>query len=116
MKQIFFLKKIEENIKSELDVTYYFSAFLSATKSIPDFLLSDFAEKYTLNISLEITDLRKEFIRKARKKPHREAIRFFNYFNKKYDIIRKDQICSLLFVNRNVNIHRKNNIPVSCNL
>jgi len=107
----FFKKKIEENIKTEPDVTYYFSAFLSATKSIPDFLLSDFAEKYNLNISLKIQDLRKEFIKKARKKSNREAIKFFKYFVKKYAIIRKDQICSLLFDNRNVNIHRKTISP-----
>jgi hypothetical protein len=48
----FFLKKIKE--ENENEIGHYFSAFVTSTKSIPDVLLSDFAEIYELDIPLVI--------------------------------------------------------------
>lgn len=104
----FFLKKIEYEIKNdnEIEAKYYFSAFLSAARSIIDFLFSDLSEKYGLDIDLD-SNLTHGFIKKAKDTNNLEAIEFNKNFWKKFEILTKDKICSIMLNNRKINTHRK---------
>ena len=101
-----YLKRIKENQKNEDDLRDHFSSFLTTARSILDFLLSDFADKYGLDIKLETRDLWTEFRKKAKEKNNSEAVEFHKFFIKKYDELIKDNIAKEMLKNRKLNIHR----------
>jgi len=110
-----FLNKMKESIENDKDIKNYFSAFLSSTKSITDYLLSDYAENFNLDIPLNVRDLRNKFQVKSKKNSNRDAQRFYKWFEKKYEEITKDSIGSLMINRRHINIHRKTTSPSRAN-
>lgn len=103
----FFLNKIKKYYNCFPESNYYLSAFLTSSRSIPDYLLEEYQIKYNLGISLDVSDLRNQFIKKATKLNNHDAIDFYHWFKKKLNYIStEDNIGSIFVKNRNLNTHR----------
>lgn len=98
----------EAYLKSEEEILVYeLEAFLVKVRSIPDVLLEDFNEKFSLGISLEEELYPKTFEDRARELQNTQAIGFIQWWNSKMNQIRSDQLGSILFKKRNISVHRK---------
>jgi len=97
----------EVYLKSDEIFTYELEAFLVKLRSIPDVLLQDFNEKFSLGISLEEKLYPKSFEDRAKQLQNKQAIKFIKWWNNKMNKIRSDRLGSILFRKRDISVHRK---------
>lgn len=101
----YFLDKIKK-ANGRKDFIPNLNAYLSATRSITDYLLEDYNIKYGLNIPLDERldmDIFK-IVAKARTNPN--AIAFIKGYNNFFDKLKRDKITKLLLTKRNIGVHR----------
>lgn len=109
----YFLDKIKK-ANERKDFIPNASAFLSAARSIPDWLLEDYNVKYGLKISVlkRLDQQIFEDVAKARNNPN--AIAFIKGYNKYFNKLKRDKIAKLLLVKRNIKVHRTD-LPLQAN-
>lgn len=106
----YFLDKVTEAITRE-DLLPNLSAFLSAARSIPEYLLEEFNSRLRLNIPLSDRLSIEIFWRKANRDQNKEALEFISTYDLELYALRNAPIGKLLFDKRNISIHRSN-VPV----
>ncbi len=102
----FFLKQMSV-VYPNSEMQHYVSAFMSATKSIGDYLLEDYNQKFVLNIPLDEKLTIERFKKEANRQNNLMAQKFIAYYEQEFDKIKKDPLASMFINKRNVNIHRK---------
>jgi hypothetical protein len=106
----YFFDKITRATTRE-DFVPNLSAFLSATRSIPDYLLQDYNVKLGLNISIAKKLYPRTFRRRAIKERNLIARNFIQEYNSLLNSIYENPIGKLLTKKRNISIHRTD-VPV----
>jgi len=101
----YFLDKIKKATERK-DFIPNLSAYLSATRSIPDYLLEDYNVKYGLKISLDKTLNKDIFEEVARRRNNPNAIAFIKSYNNNFKKLTRDKIAKLLLTKRNIRVHR----------
>ena len=99
MKEMYL--KNEEYFINELE------AFLTKLRSVPDVLLEDFNQKFSLGISQKEYLSPKRFKEKAQRCQNNEALKFIKWWNNKMNRIRLSKFGKIFFEKRNLSIHRK---------
>lgn len=102
----FFLQKIIDNYEKFPEMEYYFHAFVVSTRSIPDYLLEEYNQRFGLNISEEERDFRSIFTKKANDKGG-DAKKFDKWYDQQISAINSDPTGRELWARRNLVIHRK---------
>jgi hypothetical protein len=110
----YFLDKIKKATERK-DFIPNLSAYLSATRSIPDYLLEDYKVKYGLKISLDKTLNKDIFEEVARKRNNPNAIAFIKGYNNNFKKLKRDKIAKLLLTKRNIRVHRTD-LPLQKNV
>ncbi len=106
------LKKTDPNRK---EFRYHLGAFLSAIRSIMDYLLEDYNRKFSLGFSLDEKLYPNEFEKKAKQLGHKDALNFIRWWKKKLDDLKKDRTVGPLITKRHVYIHRQP-VPLSAEI
>ena len=101
----YFLEKITQ-AGNRRDFVPNLSAFMSATRSIPDYILEDYNQKLGLNIPLTKTIYPRDFEKEAINQQNQTAQNFIKDYNTKLGNLYNDPIGSLLMTKRNIEIHR----------
>ena len=102
----FFLDKINKAPVERSEWRYYFSAFLSSVRSVPDHLLYDYANKCGLGISLKdrvYTNVLKD---KAEAQSNKVAIKFIEWYIDEWTKLSNDKIVKVFVDSRNIENHR----------
>lgn len=109
----YFLGLIEQRLKNPKQIfakskefDYELNAFINATRSIVDHLLQEYNEKFGLHIALHERLDRDIFERRGCKQRNMKALDFIDWFNNKFDKIKKDNIFEYMVNARNLNTHR----------
>ena len=110
----YFLDRIKKATERK-DFIPNLSAYLSATRSIPDYLLEDYKVKYGLKISLDKTLNKDIFEEVARKRNNRNAIAFIKGYNNNFKKLKRDRLAKLLLTKRNIRVHRSD-LPLQKNV
>jgi hypothetical protein len=110
----YFLDKIKKATERK-DFIPNLSAYLCATRSIPDYLLEDYNVKYGLKISLDKTLSKDVFEEVARKRNNPNAIAFIKGYNNNFKKLMRDRIAKLLLTKRNIRVHRTD-LPIQKNV
>jgi hypothetical protein len=110
----YFLDKIEKATERK-DFIPNLSAYLSATRSIPDYLLQDYNVKYGLKISLDKRLNKDIFEEVARRRNNPNAIAFIKSYNNNFKKLTRDKIAKLLLTKRNIRVHRTD-LPLQKNV
>lgn len=104
----FFLRRLKQNSKSVKISAFYFSAFLSSTYSILYHLLTEYNEKF----ELELTNINQHnFEKRTNKQQNQDAIKFIKLYSHRLDILWKDKTCGKLMRLRHDNTHKYLEIP-----
>jgi hypothetical protein len=101
----YFLDKITKAMTRN-DFIPNLSAFLSATRSIPDYLLEDYNTKLGLNISLTEKLHIETFLHESISQSNQIAQEFIKEYKTQLNNIYNDPIGKLLTIKRNISIHR----------
>jgi hypothetical protein len=110
----YFLDKIKKATERK-DFIPNLSAYLCATRSIPDYLLEDYNVKYGLKISLDKRLDRDKFEKVARKRNNSNAMAFIKGYNNNFKKLRRGKIAKLLLTKRNIRVHRTD-LPLQKNV
>lgn len=110
----YFLVKIAKATERK-DFIPNLSAYLCATRSIPDYLFEDYNVKYGLKISLCERLDKDKFEKVARKRNNPNAIAFIKGYNNNFNKLERDKIAKLLLTKRNIRVHRTN-LPLQKNV
>lgn len=110
----YFLDKIKKATERK-DFIPNLSAYLCATRSIPEYLLEDYNVKYGLKISLDKTLNKDVFEEVARKRNNPNAIAFTKGYNINFKKLMRDRIAKLLLTKRNIRVHRTD-LPIQKNV
>ena len=110
----YFLDKIKKAAERK-DFIPNLSAYLSATRSIPDYLLQDYNVKYGLKMSLDKTLNKDIFEEVARRINNPNAIAFIKSYNNNFKKLTRDKIAKLLLTKRNIRVHRTD-LPLQKNV
>lgn len=106
----YFLEKIKQ-AATRRDFVPNLSAFMSAMRSIPDYLLEDYNMKLGLNIPLSETLYPKDFRREAKNQSNQIAKKFIDRYDTELRKLYNDAVGGLLMSKRNIEIHRTD-VPV----
>jgi len=109
----YFLDKIKKATERK-DFIPNLSAYLSATRSIPDYLLQDYNVKYGLKISLDKRLNKDIFEEVARRRNNPNAIAFIKGYNNNFKKLTRDKIAKLLLTKRN--IRHRTDLPLQKNV
>jgi hypothetical protein len=101
----YFLDKIKNATKRE-DFIPNLSAFLSATRSIADYLLEDYNLKFGWDISLDDKLYPSTFKEMAGEKNKQNALNFIGYYNTEFGKLRQNKIGKILIDKRDIKVHR----------
>jgi hypothetical protein len=101
----YFLDKIKK-VTDRKDFIPNLSAYMSATTSIPDYLLEDYNVKYGLKVSLDRPLNKDIFEQVARKRNNPNAIAFIKGYNNNFKKLKRDKIAKLLLTKRNIRVYR----------
>jgi len=108
---MYHLQRMEEMyLKNEENFVYELEAFLVKIRSVPDVLLEDFNEKFSLGISLEEELYPKTFEERARQQQNIQAIDFIQWWKTKMEMLKFHPLGSIFFGKkgkRNISVHRK---------
>ena len=107
------LTMIEQNLGTD-KLQYHLKAFLTSLKSVFDYLLEDYNNKYSLGITEDEDLTEKRFEERARRLRHDEAQRFIAWWKAKKQQVRSDRRCAFLLARhgrRDLIVHRKR-IPI----
>ena len=107
----FFVRKLKKNSDSLRSSAFYFSAFLSSSNSILDHLLAEYNIKYKLGLNRIFRD---SFYKNAKKQNNYSALKFIEWFDKKYEMLSSEKTCKKLMTLRNENVHRGMTGPEHC--
>lgn len=107
----YFLNKITI-AQDRYDFLPNLSAFMSATRSIPDYLLEDYNTKLGLGISLTDKLYPSVFETEAKNQNNQTAINFIADYKTELANLYKDPVAGFLIDKRNIVVHRKN-VPIS---
>jgi hypothetical protein len=110
----YFLDKIKKATERK-DFIPNLSAYLSATRSIPDYLLEDYNVKYGLKISLDKRLNKDIFEEVARRRNNPNAIAFIKGYNNNFKKLTRDKIAKLLLTKRNISVDRTD-LPLQKNV
>ena len=110
----YFLDKIKKATDRK-DFIPNLSAYVSATRSIPDYLLEDYNVKYGLKISLDKRLNKDIFEEVARRRNNPNAIAFIKGYNNNFKKLTRDKIAKLLLTKRNIRVHRTD-LPLQKNI
>ena len=102
----YFLGKIESSPFND-ELSYLASAFLSAARSIPDYLLEDYNIKFGLNIPLTDNLYTWTFEKEAKIQHKSIALSFIGDYNKEFSKLTKDPIAGGMLKKRNLKVNRK---------
>lgn len=86
---------------------YLLSAFLAATRSIPDYLLEDYNIKLGLNISLSDKLYPSIFEREAKHQNNSVALSFISDYNTEFSNLNGDPVANVMLNKRNIKVHRR---------
>jgi hypothetical protein len=100
----YFLDKIHKASERK-DFNPNFNAFLSAAKSIFDYLLEDYNTKYKLGIQRNYSN---NFEKAACKKRNLDALKFIDNYNREKSKIESDKLMNFLLEKRNITVHKQN--------
>lgn len=103
----YFLQRIT-NAKDRTDFVPNLSAFMSSTRSIPDYFLEDYNTKLGLNIPLTKNLYPEDFRREAEKQNYIVAQKFIDKYDSEFQTLKNNVIGKLLLRKRNIEIHRTN--------
>jgi hypothetical protein len=88
-------------------------AFLSTARSIPDYILEDYNNKFVLGIPLTDDSGQRQikldhniFRKEANNKNNQDALKFINFFDNEFKNLVREPVVKLLFEKRNITIHR----------
>jgi len=103
----FYLGKMRKSYTNvEEEFVYYLSAFLAASRSIPDHLLEEYNVKYGLNLPLTEKLYADRFESRAKEIHHSDALRFIRFWKERMNALQRDPIGGLIISMRNLNVHR----------
>lgn len=102
----FFLVKMHDLQNVQEEFIYCLNAFLSAARSVPDYLLEDYNVKYSLQIPLSDKLHADTFERRAKKLGNQDAISFIRWWKDKVKALMENPIFSLLTNKRHIAVHR----------
>lgn len=108
----FFLDKIKEYYDTFPDSQFYLSAFLYASCSIFDYLLTEYNKKFNLGIQNNDTRLVSKFENRAKEKGG-NVLEFYNWHQKQLQLVKADPIGSAFWDKRNLNTHAEPERPVT---
>lgn len=100
------LQSLPQDADAQKALKHYLSAFLSASVSVPDYLLEDFNIKFCLNIPLSERRFRDKFEREARRTGNQTALGFIQWWRKQNGTLRRDPVGRVLIGKRHIEIHR----------
>ncbi len=98
-------------LDNEKFFTYELESFLAKTRSVPDVLLEDYNQIFSLGISLQDKLDPKIFENKAKQLKLPTAISFIKWWKNEMNNLRTDRLGSIIFGKRNVSIHRMTVTP-----
>lgn len=101
----YFLNKVKSSPFDE-PLYYLLSAFLTATRSIPDYLLEDYNIKFGLNIPLTDKLYPSIFERQAKHQNNSIALSFIGDYNTEFSNLNSDPIANAVLDKRNIKVHR----------
>jgi hypothetical protein len=107
----YFLTKMCEIRPDQKEFLFNLSAFLSAARSVPDYLLEDYNVKYSLQIPLTERYFRNVFEYQAKQTRNTVALSFIQWWKQEIDTLNLDPIWSLLTNKRNIDVHRTHTKP-----
>ncbi|MBM2820196.1 MAG: hypothetical protein HW410_1879 [Nitrosarchaeum sp.] len=108
----FFLDKIKEYHDTLPDRQYYFSAFLYASCSIFDYLLTEYNKKFNLGIPNNDTRLLPKFENMAKEKGG-NVLEFYTWHQIQLQLVKADPIGIIFWDKRNLNTHVEPERPVT---
>jgi hypothetical protein len=108
----FFLDKIKEYHDTLPDRQYYFSAFLYASCSIFDYLLTEYNKKFNLGIQNNDTRFLPKFENMAKEKGG-NVLEFYNWHQIQLQLVKVDPIGIIFWDKRNLNTHAEPERPVT---
>lgn len=107
----YFLTKVREIRPDQKEFLFNLSPFLSAARSVPDYLLEDYNVKYSLQIPLAEKLYPDTFEERAKQTGNLVALSFIQWWKQKIDTLNLDPIWSLLTNKRNIDVHRTHTKP-----
>jgi len=96
----------EMYLDNEKFFTYELESFLAKIRSVPDVLLEDYNQIFSLGISLEENLDSKIFQMRAKQLKLPTAVSFIEWWKNEMKTLWADSIGSIIFGKRNVSIHR----------
>jgi hypothetical protein len=102
----YFLDKVKSS-PFDNELYYLVSAFLTSTRSIPDYLLEDYNIKFGLNIPLTDRLYPWTFEREAKLQNNLVALSFLDDYNKEFSNLNSDPIVNGMLNKRNIKVHRR---------
>jgi len=96
----------EMYLDNEKFFTYELESFLAKIRSVPDVLLEDYNQIFSLGISLEENLDSKIFQKRAKQLKLPTAVSFIEWWKNEMKTLWADSIGSIIFGKRNVSIHR----------
>ena len=108
----FFLDKIKEYYDTFPDSQFYLSAFLYASCSIFDYLLTEYNKKFNLGIQNNDTRLLPKFENMAKEKGG-NVLEFYNWHQQQLKSVKSNVIGSVFWDKRDLNTHVEPERPVA---
>lgn len=105
---------MEDAVNDGVKIQHNLSAFLSSCRSIPEHMLEEYNQKYSLGISKKNELNSKTF--RAKSFGNKNAQSFIDYFDARIEEIKKDKIGNFMWEKRNLNIHRSTVSPDIVNI
>jgi len=102
----FFLMKMRESYNHQKEFIYYLNAFLPALRSVPEYLLEEYNTKYSLGILSTDKLSAGVFESRAKQINHKDALAFIQFWKDWMETLTSDVAGSLLFIKRNLGVHR----------
>lgn len=107
----YFLTKMCEIRPDQKEFLFNLSSFLSAARSVPDYLLEYFNIKYSLQIPLAEKLYPDTFEKRAKQTGNLFALSFIQWWKQKMAVLANDPMWALLTNKRHIDVHRTHAKP-----
>jgi len=108
----FFLDLIKKNDPNLSVVKHYFSAFLGAVESIPDYILAEASQSYDLGLSLEDKWFDRHFEEKAKEKNNENAKLFLKWWRQYHKVLYIKGAGQVIKKTRDLDMHKTKQKPI----